>query len=94
MDRPPSGDGPDAGRPALSGNVLSAGAFGSIQEAGAYTGTFTEEITLAGGSTAQYGLTEPVEIRWKDRRISLRAVVMPNASEILPGALPRPAPFP
>lgn len=50
--------------------------------------------SLADGSSAEYGLTEPVEIRWKDRRISLRAVVMPNASEILPGALPRSAPFP
>jgi clan AA aspartic protease len=46
------------------------------------------ESSLADGSSTQYGLTEPVEIRWKDRRISLQAVVIPNANSILLGALP------
>jgi hypothetical protein len=44
--------------------------------------------SLADGSTTRYGLTEPVEIRWKDRDISLQAVVIPNAGDILLGALP------
>ncbi|MDR0708302.1 MAG: hypothetical protein LBF60_10605 [Treponema sp.] len=44
--------------------------------------------SLADGSDAQYGLTEPVEIRWKDRRISLQSVVIPDAKDILLGALP------
>jgi clan AA aspartic protease len=48
----------------------------------------TVKSSLADGSTTQYGLTEPVEIRWKNRRISQQAVVIPNASEILLGALP------
>jgi clan AA aspartic protease len=48
----------------------------------------TVESSLADGSTTQYGLTEPVEIRWKDRDISLQAVVIPNAGDILLGALP------
>jgi predicted aspartyl protease len=48
----------------------------------------TVNSSLADGSTTQYGLTEPVEIRWKDRRISQQAVVIPNASDILLGALP------
>jgi clan AA aspartic protease len=48
----------------------------------------TVESSLADGSTTEYDLTEPVEIRWKDRRISQEAVVMPNACDILLGALP------
>jgi clan AA aspartic protease len=44
--------------------------------------------SLADGSTTEYGLTEPVEIRWKDRDISLQAVVIPTANDILLGALP------
>jgi predicted aspartyl protease len=48
----------------------------------------TVDSSLADGSTTQYGLTEPVEIRWKDRRTSQEAVVMPEANDILLGALP------
>lgn len=44
--------------------------------------------SLADGSSTEYGLTEPVEIRWKDRRTSHEAVVIPMAGEILLGALP------
>jgi clan AA aspartic protease len=46
------------------------------------------ESSLADGSTTKYGLTEPVEIRWKDRRTSQEAVVIPDAGEILLGAMP------
>ena len=46
------------------------------------------DSSLADGSSTEYGLTEPVEIRWKDRRTSQEAVVIPAASEILLGALP------
>ncbi|MDR1635976.1 MAG: hypothetical protein LBR93_01430 [Treponema sp.] len=46
------------------------------------------ESSLADGSTIPYGLTEPVEIRWKDRDISLQSVVIPDAKDILLGALP------
>jgi clan AA aspartic protease len=48
----------------------------------------TVQSGLADGSNAQYGLTEPVEIRWKDRRTSQEAVVLPEAQDILLGALP------
>jgi clan AA aspartic protease len=44
--------------------------------------------SLADGSNAQHALTEPVEIRWKDRRTSQEAVVLPEAKDILLGALP------
>jgi clan AA aspartic protease len=47
----------------------------------------TVDSSLADGVTTQYGLTEPVEIRWKDRGISLQAVVIPEANDILLGAL-------
>jgi hypothetical protein len=33
-------------------------------------------------------VTEPVEIRWKDRSTACRAVVMPGAENILLGAIP------
>ena len=48
----------------------------------------TVDSSLADGSSTEYGLTEPVEIRWKDRRTSQEAVVIPGAGEILLGALP------
>jgi clan AA aspartic protease len=46
------------------------------------------EATLADGSDQTYGLTETVLIQWKDRDMTCRAVVIPNASEILLGAIP------
>ena len=74
----------------------------AIPDTGAWTLVINEEIrqklglavvdtavsSLADGSNTEYGLTEPVEIRWKDRRTSLEAVVIPTAGEILLGALP------
>ena len=44
--------------------------------------------TLADGTAAQYPLTEPVTIRWKNRITSLPAVVIADAKEVLLGALP------
>ncbi|MDR2053207.1 MAG: aspartyl protease family protein [Treponema sp.] len=74
----------------------------AMPDTGAWTLVINEEIrqklglaivkliksSLADGSTTEYGLTEPVEIRWKDRDISQQAVVIPNAGDILLGALP------
>jgi predicted aspartyl protease len=48
----------------------------------------TVESSMADGSTAQYDLTEPVEIRWKNRRTKQQALVVPNAPDILLGAIP------
>jgi clan AA aspartic protease len=48
----------------------------------------TVESSMANGETAQYDLTEPVEIRWKNRRTKQQAVVVPNAPDILLGAIP------
>ena len=48
----------------------------------------TSESTLADGKTDTYDVTEGIEIRWKDRSTVLPAVVVPNAKDILLGALP------
>ena len=48
----------------------------------------TSESSLADGQRGTYDVTESVKIRWKDRSISLPAVVVPNAKDILLGALP------
>jgi hypothetical protein len=42
---------------------------------------------LADGSTREYPVTEPVEFRWKDRKKSMNALVIPDTNEILFGAL-------
>jgi clan AA aspartic protease len=48
----------------------------------------TSESTLADGKTGTYNVTGGVKIRWKDRSTILPAVVVPNAKDILLGALP------
>jgi clan AA aspartic protease len=48
----------------------------------------TSQSTLADGKANTYGITEGVEIRWKDRYTVLPAVVVPDAKDILLGALP------
>ncbi len=48
----------------------------------------TVKSTIANGVTDLYDLTEPVEVRWKDRRTSIEAVVIPTAKDILLGAMP------
>jgi clan AA aspartic protease len=81
---------------------IRAVTLNAMPDTGAWTLIINEEIrqklgltiveavdsSLADGSTTQYGLTEPVEIRWKNRRTSQEAVVMPDANDILLGALP------
>jgi clan AA aspartic protease len=44
--------------------------------------------TLADGSKQVYAVTEPVEIHWEDRDTSCRAIVAPDADEVLLGAIP------
>jgi predicted aspartyl protease len=47
----------------------------------------TDTATLADGSTVEYPVTEPVEFRWKDRKQSMNALLIPDADEVLFGAL-------
>jgi predicted aspartyl protease len=48
----------------------------------------TSESTLADGKTDIYDITEGVKIQWKNRSTVLPAVVVPDAKDILLGALP------
>jgi len=43
---------------------------------------------LADGPAQMYGLTESVEIQWKNRGAICQAIVVPNANEVLLGAIP------
>ncbi|MDR1902076.1 MAG: aspartyl protease family protein [Treponema sp.] len=44
--------------------------------------------TLAGGTRQVCQLTEPVEVRWKNRSMTCQALVLPNGEDILLGAIP------
>jgi clan AA aspartic protease len=46
----------------------------------------SEFSTLADGTTVEYAMTGPVEIRWENRKFILSAQVIPTADEILLGA--------
>jgi clan AA aspartic protease len=59
-----------------------------VREKLGLTAKKTTRSTLADGKTETYDVTESVEIRWKDRSTVLPAVVVPNAKDILLGALP------
>jgi clan AA aspartic protease len=48
----------------------------------------TYEAELADGSVQTYGKTEAVQIQWKNRDTVCRAVVVPNANDVLLGAIP------
>jgi clan AA aspartic protease len=44
--------------------------------------------TFANGSKEPNGMSEPVKICWKDRSMTCEAVVLPDADEVLLGAIP------
>ena len=44
--------------------------------------------TLADGTVQSYGQTEPVKIQWKERDMICQPLLLPNAGEILLGAIP------
>jgi clan AA aspartic protease len=46
------------------------------------------ETTVAGGGKVQTQITESVDVCWKDRETSCRAVVLPGEKDVLLGALP------
>jgi len=45
-------------------------------------------VALAGGSTTNCNIAEPVEIHWKNRRSFIRPMVLPNEKEVLLGVIP------
>jgi clan AA aspartic protease len=46
------------------------------------------ETAVAGGGTVPSRITEYVEVRWKDRKTSCEALVLPGEEEVLLGAYP------
>jgi clan AA aspartic protease len=48
----------------------------------------TTETGIAGGGTIPGGITEYVEVRWKDRNTACEALVLPGEEDILLGAYP------
>ena len=73
----------------------------AVPDTGAWTLVINEEIreklgldidkevhsTLADGTREKYPLTGPVKIQWKNRSITLPALVIAHAKEVLLGAL-------
>ena len=47
-----------------------------------------EPGNLADGTSAKYDMAGPVEVHWKNRRTTCEAIVLPNAKDILLGAIP------
>jgi clan AA aspartic protease len=74
----------------------------AIVDTGAWTIVINEEIrdklglldqgfgeaNLADGQKAYYPMAGPLEIRWKNRRMICETLVMPDAPEVLLGAIP------
>jgi clan AA aspartic protease len=97
-----AGDLRDVKRGRMSQNEVHSVTLEAMPDTGAWTLIINEELqqglgldivdrvdtTLADGSIVEYGLTEPVEVRWKERRVACEAVVIPGATDILLGALP------
>ena len=50
----------------------------------------TDSGTLADGTDGAYNIAGPLEVLWKDRRTTCDALVLPNANEVLLGAVPAP----
>jgi len=46
------------------------------------------EANLADGQKGEYPMAGPLEIRWKNRRFTCDALVLPDAPDILLGAIP------
>jgi hypothetical protein len=50
--------------------------------------TSSTTSTFANGSTEPNGMSEPVKVCWKDRSMTCEAVILPDADEVLLGAIP------
>jgi len=48
----------------------------------------TESGTLTDGVMKEYNLAGPVEVKWQNRRTTCEALVIPDADDILLGAIP------
>jgi len=91
-----------ANRGSIPESQVRAVDVAAMPDTGAWTLIINEEVrqqlglkkirpitsSMADGATGVFDLTEAVEIRWKDRRTSQEAVVVPTANDILLGAIP------
>jgi clan AA aspartic protease len=50
--------------------------------------TGSDSGTLADGAKGSYAMAGPLEVIWKDRRTICEAIVVPNAEDVLLGAIP------
>ena len=48
----------------------------------------TASGTLADSTKNEYKMADPLEVYWKDRHVTLDALVIPDAESILLGAIP------
>jgi len=60
----------------------------AIREELGLTVTRTESGTLADGTHSVYNLVGPLKVSWKDRHVICEALVLPDAEEVLLGAIP------
>ena len=74
----------------------------ALVDSGAWTLVINEELreqlgleilgvepgTLADGRRELYNLAGPLEVRWKNRRTTCEALILPNAEDVLLGAIP------
>ncbi|MDR1326186.1 MAG: aspartyl protease family protein [Treponema sp.] len=74
----------------------------AVVDTGAWTLVISEDIrkelglritgadsgTLADGTRGSYPVAGPLEVVWKDRRTICEAIVLPNAKDVLLGAIP------
>ena len=74
----------------------------ALVDTGAWTLVINEEVreklgldilgvepgTLANGARELYKLAGPLEVRWENRRTICEALVLPNAEDVLLGAIP------
>ena len=59
-----------------------------LDDAGYENGTLVNEVDDADGTKERYKLAGPVEIWWKSRSFICPALVIPDAPDILLGAIP------
>ena len=86
----------------IKDNKIRQMTVNAIVDTGAWTLVINEEIrqklglmdegigkaTLADGQKAEYPMAGPLEICWKNRRFTCDALVLPDAPDILLGAIP------
>ena len=50
--------------------------------------TGTRQVELADGARQEYAVTQPVNVQWKNRETTCLALVLPDSSDVLLGAIP------